>query len=261
MASPPIPPSLEHLANRPFSFYPPIVNVEHNEWLFRKATWSEILVLNRKSGAEVWISRRFLGEVSRVDAPVLIVGLSRELEYRNGAVCPCQRRVIEMPIAVGDLTVSLASRRVRGAPAPVVGIRLESNHKRTLKLVGGALAGAILLYIAAVNLDRVSEFRQRTAGSGARDQQYLALSSRDDYLSVVQALGPPATDHWQSGPPARQFRALAYPDRKYTIVLMSIERRPATYIGTMDGNWKPIHSVELRSGGVSYALLRNLKPF
>ena len=84
MASPPIPPSLEHLATRPFSFYPPIVNVEHNEWLFRKATWSEILVVNCKSGAEVWISRRFVGEVSRIDDPVLIVGLNRELEYKGG---------------------------------------------------------------------------------------------------------------------------------------------------------------------------------
>src|SRR5450755_427366 len=101
MASPPIPPSLEHLATRPFSFYPPILNVEHNEWLFRKATWSEILVVNCKSGAEIWISRRFVGEVSRIDDPVLIVGLNRELEYKGGAVWPCQRRVIEMPLAVG----------------------------------------------------------------------------------------------------------------------------------------------------------------
>ena len=58
MASPPIPPSLDHLATRPFSFYPPIVNVEHNEWLFRKATWSEILVVNCRSSAEIWIPRR-----------------------------------------------------------------------------------------------------------------------------------------------------------------------------------------------------------
>ena len=58
MASPPIPPSLDHLATRPFSFYPPIVNVEHNEWLFQKATWAEIQVVNCRSGEEIWISRR-----------------------------------------------------------------------------------------------------------------------------------------------------------------------------------------------------------
>src|ERR1039458_3211285 len=91
MASPPIPPSLDHLTTRPFSFYPPILNIEHNEGLFRKATWSEILVVNCKSGAEVWISRRFVGEASRIDDPVLIVGLNRELEYKGGAVWPYQR--------------------------------------------------------------------------------------------------------------------------------------------------------------------------
>src|SRR3982751_6626006 len=61
MASPPIPPQLDHLITRPFSFYPPIIGVEHNEWLFRKATWSEILVVNCKTSNEVWIPRRFLG--------------------------------------------------------------------------------------------------------------------------------------------------------------------------------------------------------
>src|SRR6202795_251310 len=98
MASPPIPPSLDHLVTRPFSFYPPIVNIEHNEWLFRKASWSEILVVNCKSASEIWIPRRFVGEVSRVDDPVLIVGLNRELEYKSGMIVPFQRRVIEMPV-------------------------------------------------------------------------------------------------------------------------------------------------------------------
>src|SRR5689334_14226380 len=97
MASPPIPPAFEPLLTRPFSFYPPIVGIEHNEWLFRKATWSEILVVNCKSSAEIWIPRRFMGEVSRIDDPVLIVGLNRELEFKAGTVWPYQRRVIEMP--------------------------------------------------------------------------------------------------------------------------------------------------------------------
>src|SRR4029077_410106 len=125
MASPPIPPALDHLVTRPFSFYPPIVNVEHNEWLFRKATWSEILVVNCKSATEIWIPRRFVGEVSRVDDPVLIVGLNRELEYKSGMIVPFQRRVIEMPVAVGGLIPPPGSPD-RPAPAPIVGIRTES---------------------------------------------------------------------------------------------------------------------------------------
>jgi hypothetical protein len=261
MASPPIPPSLEHLVTRPFSFYPPIINVEHNEWLFRKATWSEILVVNCKSGAEVWISRRFVGEVSRIDDPVLIVGLNRELEYKGGAVWPCQRRVIEMPVAVGGLPLASSAVSDRGAPAPIVGIRLESNDKRIFKLIGGALAVAIFLAIVAVNLNRVGELRQRSVVFSTKDQQYLDLTSRDDYLAIVQKLGQPATDRWQSETNPIQVRALGYPDRKYTIVLMGSDRRTAAYIGTMDEEWKPIHSVELRSGGTTSSLLRNLKQF
>ena len=100
MASPPIPPQLEHLVTRPFSFYPPIVGIEHNEWLYRKANWSEILVVNCRSGTEIWISRRFVGEVARVEDPVLIVGLVRELEYKSGMIVPYQRRVILVALSV-----------------------------------------------------------------------------------------------------------------------------------------------------------------
>ena len=33
-------PQLETLGDRPFSFYPPIIGIEHNEWIYRRATWS-----------------------------------------------------------------------------------------------------------------------------------------------------------------------------------------------------------------------------
>src|SRR2546426_3933479 len=102
MCIPPIPPPLESLGPRPFSFYPAILNIEHNEWLFRKATWSEILVYNVKTNEELWIPRRFLGELSRIEDPVVIVGLVKELEYRSGSVLPHQRRGIEMAIARGE---------------------------------------------------------------------------------------------------------------------------------------------------------------
>src|SRR5438046_8555799 len=135
MSIPPIPPPLEHLGARPFSFYPAILNIEHNEWLFRKATWSEVLVYNVKTNEEIWIPRRFLGELSRIEDPVVIVGLVKELEYRSGAVWPHQRRVIEMPVAVGE-------RARPAAPpadtiAPVIGIRTASiTDSRIGKLVG-----------------------------------------------------------------------------------------------------------------------------
>src|SRR5215471_7529593 len=122
MASPHIPPQFDHLITRPFSFYPPIVGIEHNEWLYRKASWSEILVVNCKTSEEIWISRRYVGEVSRVDDPVLIVGLVRELEYKGGMVVPYQRRVIEMPVAVGGNAPVAPTEHERNPLAPIVGI-------------------------------------------------------------------------------------------------------------------------------------------
>jgi hypothetical protein len=261
MSSPPIPPSLDHLATRPFSFYPPIINIERNEWLYRKATWSEILVLNCKSGEEIWIPRRFLGEVSRIDDPVLIVGLTKELEYKGGAVWPYQRRVIEMPLAVGG-GPQPPTETQRTERAPVVDIRLPpSTDKRIFRLIGGVVAVAMLLYLAAVNLTRIGDIRQRRAVLLAVDQSYLEITSRDDYTSVVAKLGYPANDRWLSQGGELQYRALSYPDRQYTVILMGSSRDTATYVGTMDGRWRPLHSVELPSGGTTASLLRGLRRF
>jgi hypothetical protein len=255
MASPPIPPSLDHLVTRPFSFYPPIVNVEHNEWLFRKATWSEIQVVNCRSGAEIWISRRFVGEVARVEDPVLIVGLNRELELKSGMIVPFQRRVIEMPIAVGAPAPAAGSVE-RTEPAPVVGIRLEPSDRRFVKLILIAVATLVVLYLVAINFTRVGELRQKRITFSASDQTYLNLNSRDDFLAVTQKMGQPAADtQHESG--TILYRALAYPERRYTIILMGRDKGSMTYIGVMDQDWQPIFSVNAPDD----ALLRSLKRF
>jgi hypothetical protein len=263
MASPPIPPPFDDLANRPFSFYPPILNVEHNEWLYRKATWPEILVVNRKTGTEIWIPRRFLGEVSRIDDPVLIVGLNRELEYKGGAVWPYQRRVLQMPVAVGAPSAAgPQAAPERSGPAPVVGIRLESRtDRRIFKRIGGAVAVSVMLYVAAINLNLLRVPRQRNAGFAYRDRSFLALTGQDDWAGVLAKLGPPASDRWQSEIGAIQYRALSYPDRNYTVILMGSQRAGARYIGTVDDRWKPIHSALLPGGGSTDSLLRALKRF
>ncbi len=254
MASPPIPPQLDHLIARPFSFYPPIIGIEHNEWLYRKASWSEILVVNCQSAEEVWLSRRYIGEVSRVDDPVLIVGLNRELEFKGGMVVPFQRRVIEMPVAVGGRPA--ASVGERPEPGLIVGIRTASaQDKRIFKLIGGAVTVAILLYVLAVSLSR-----QRVVFT-TKDQTYLGLTARDDRTEVVVKLGEPATDHWQSENGALQYEALTYPERKVTVILAGSERNSVQYVGTMDQDWRPVHSVPLRSGGTTDSLLRGLKRF
>src|ERR1700722_17744292 len=230
--SPPIPPPLEALRNRPFSFYPAILDIEHNEWRYRKATWSEVLVVNARTGQEIWIPRRFLGEISRIEDPVVIVGLVRELEYKSGAVWPHQRRVIEMPMAVGAAPQA-AARPLKREPAPVVGIRLESKTDSNIfRMVGGALVVGIVAAYFVVNFYRGGGPRPRITHP-AKDQSYLDLTARDDYRAVVRRLGAPVRDRWQSETGAVQYRALSYTNRAYTVILMGPGRKGAAYIGTL----------------------------
>lgn len=146
-------PFLLHLAARPFSFYPAIAGIAHNEWRLRKATWQEWVVINSRTQEEISIPRRFVGDVSSTDHPVLIVGLLRELQCKNGLALPYEGRVIEMPRANEE---SAAPKHPRaGGPAPVIGIRLESRRpNRLYQWVGAALALAIFLYVATANLIR-----------------------------------------------------------------------------------------------------------
>ena len=149
MPGPPIPASFESLRHRPFSFYPPIVNVERNEWVLRRANWTDFQVINTKTKDEVCVPRRFVGEGALVEEPVMIVGLVKELEYREGLVLPHVRRVIEMPRAVN---AGVPARTI-GPPrsAPVVGIRIEAEPRsRAWRLLVAAVAAAVLLCVAVV---------------------------------------------------------------------------------------------------------------
>jgi hypothetical protein len=258
MSIPPIPPPLEHLVARPFSFYPAILNIEHNEWLFRKATWSEILVHNVKTNEELWIPRRFLGEISLVEDPVLIVGLVKELEYHRGAVLPHQRRVIEMPLAVGDRPHPPAPRL---EPAPVVGIRLEPGaESRIGRLILGTLMVGVLGTLGVVMVTREGTPRARVNYANG-DTALLDVTVHDDYYSIVNKLGPPATDHSITKAGGLEFRSLWYPQRSYYVILMGAERDKLRYIGAMDKDWNLVQPVQLPGGASTAAMLRGLQKF
>jgi hypothetical protein len=257
MSSPPVPPSLDQLGHRAFSFYPPILNIEHNEWIFRRGTWSEILVLNTKTQSELWVPRRFLGEVSSVEEPVMIVGLSKELEWKAGMVLPHERRVIEMPRAINDSPPPQPS--TPAASAPVVGIRLESRaESRISRLILGAMVLGIVACVVVVALFRDSGSRVRYT---TVEQTNLGLTGRDDFFSVVSKLGTPADDRWRSDQGELQYRALGYPQLGVVLILMGSDRNSAHYIGAMDKSWKVVHSVPLPGGRDSSAILKGLKRF
>jgi hypothetical protein len=258
MAGESIPPPLEHFPDRPFSFFPPILNIEHNQWRFRQSTWAEMLVVNSKTGLELWIPRRLVGDISEVDEPVMIVGLNKELEYTAGNLVPHTRRVIDMPHSV------FTARAPSGAPAPHPrrsGMHLESSAESR---IGWLILGALLVGIAVTFLV-VSMFRG--SGSGANVvykpvlQSELGLTAQDDYWAVVRKLGMPADDRWRPDTGELQYRLLDYPQRAFFIVLMGPDRDHAHYIGALDKNWKPIDSVTQPGGINTTSMLRTLKKF
>ena len=160
--SAPLGPSLfDQLVRTRFSFYPAIANVDPNEWLLTNVSWSDVKVVNTRTNMALWIPRQYIGAVSEIDDPVLIVGLTKELEYAENAVRPRVRRVIEMPMAVND-HVAFSRARPHMGPAPVVGIRLENEvESRTGRILFFAGVGAVVvsLFAAEFGSDWISSWR------------------------------------------------------------------------------------------------------
>jgi hypothetical protein len=253
-----MPPGFEQIGSRPFSFYPPVVNIEHNEWHYRKATWSEVLVVNAKTGLEIWIPRLYIGAISRIEEPVVILGLSKELEYKGGQVWPYVRRVIEMPRAVNE-GYRPAPDTPEPKPAAVVGIRTESGaESRIWRLLVAALAVGVVACLIVITVLRSGRDGSRISYAPVL-QSELGLSSQDDYYAIVRKLGPPAEDKWKSPQGEVQYRLLRYPDQGLRVVLMGTERDKALYIGAVDNNGRPVHAISLPGGKDTYSILRSLQ--
>ena len=131
------------------------------------------------------------------------------------------------------------------------------GHDRPLT---GALVVGIVAAYFVVNFYRGGAPRPRISYS-AKDQSYLALTARDDYQAVVRKLGAPARDRWQRETGAIRYRALSYTERACTVILMDAGHGGASYIGTLDEHWKPLHAVELQDGASTDSLLRALPRF
>ena len=129
-----------------------------------------------------------------------------------------------------------------------------------MRLVGGALVLGIVAAYVAVNFYRDSVLHPRSVNV-ARDRTYWTLTARDDYNAVVRKMGAPASDRWLGLAGGKRYRALDYPARACTVVLMSADGGEATYIGALDAGWNPVHDVTVTGGGSSEALLRMLPRF
>jgi len=272
MSIAPLPSPLQHLGGRRFAFYPPIRNIRQNEWLLRRADWSECVVVNAHSGEELGIPRAFIGEVTHGEDPGMVVALTRELACENGVVVPHERRVIELPVAVHDLEelTEEADLTDEAPPTPghraqVISIRLEPKAElRAGKWIGVALVlGAVALTIVS-DITRQSQAHQRTDFfRGYRG--FLQLDPGDDYQRTVRKLGAPTVER-TAAQGARVFRSLTYRapgyySPRYSVILMGEVPGDERYIGAVDGRGRVLDSIRLADGSNSDRLLRSLPAF
>jgi hypothetical protein len=237
-------PGLPGLTDRSFSFYPPILGIAHNEWRFRRANWSDFVVVNTHSGEEACIPRSFVSDVS-ANAPTVIVGLTRDLQWRDGMIAPYRRPVVELPVAVNDGSAALRHTR----PAPVVSIRLEprapSHSARKavvivmLGIVGSAIVDGIVRPSGLVR-DGIDALRV--------SRTWRQLRPGDDYASVVGKLGAPAAQRTYVEAGGRVFRSLDYPRRHFTILLEGQTEAEARYAGALDARGRILGSAPVFGG-------------
>lgn len=242
-------------AGRSFSLYPPILGIAHNEWRIRRATWSEFVVVNTHSGEEACIPRSFVGDIS-ANAPVVIVGLKREMEWRNGMAVPYRRPVVELPIAVNDFAPA-ALREARPArPAPVVSIRLESRppvktgRKAVVVVMLGVVASAVLADIVSPDSvrDRINAMRV--------SRTWQQLKTGDDYATVIGKLGSPASQRTYVDTGGRVFRSLDYRRLHFTVVLEGQTEAEARYVASLDARGRLLGGVPLSEAGMLRSIPR-----
>ena len=256
MSISPFPAPLQPIAGRRFSFYPPIHNVDRNEWMYRRATWSECVVVNTATGEEFSVPRNFLGEITTGNG-LTVVSLHRELESRGSTLCPVRCPVIELPVAVNDIP------RAASAPerlAPVINIRLEQRPEiRVSKRVGVALVLSAVACTICADIARQVELNRPDLIRWTRP--YLQLSADDDYYAAVHKLGSPRSENVAIGDAGRVYRVLDFGSSRYRIVLMGKSRSDARYIGTLGPDGRIMDAVRTRGGGTSASLLRSMPPF
>jgi len=207
------------------------------------------------------VPRRYLGEISASDRPVMIVGLNRNLEYKAGQLWPVQKRVLEMPRPPAGESAPQATNSLSPLD-PSLGhqFRFDAAEKKLGSLIFLAL-GVGLLLVAFI----VFYFRGRESGEMVQFkpvvQQNLGLGAEDDYFAVVRKLGQPAADRWKAQGESIQYRVLVYPEQKLNVVLAGRERGKVLYLGALDDDWKVIDSVNQKGGSNTYQVLARLPRF
>jgi hypothetical protein len=149
MSAPLVPSPLDYVGRRRFSFYPPIRAAGPNEWFLRNGDWSEIQIVNAENGEKIWVPRQYVCGVSGDGGTQLVVELTKELDYREGAVSPLVKQVIEMPRPPKSSQRKLKKRR-RRVPAAVVDIRIDSLKSQRVRTLAKIGLSAIAIFVFSV---------------------------------------------------------------------------------------------------------------
>lgn len=258
-----LPPPLEALKGRRFAFYPAIRGIKHNEWTVREATWAEVQVRNCASDQELWIPKSHFGSVSSSDAPVLILGLRRELEFKAGGAFPYRRVITEIPSTRAGREPRAAAR---SAPPPKEKLFIGADA-RMLRLLAIAVGGGLLLALVGLlgvvgGLHNPLEWLLKPDTS-TKDQRYLGLVADDSYFEVVGRLAAPESEQWLSHEDNElQFQALHYTTRGYIVIMMGGSRAEMRYLGTVhEPSRRVLDSARLARGGDTSSMMRNLPEF
>jgi len=240
MSAPLTPAPLPELAYSRFRFVPAIAGAEHNEWTLRRATWTEMVVVNVLTGQELAIPRRFLGRVFETENSVRDVRLIEDLECAGGRARPVRRGVIEMrPRVEADIPPWLRSRPVERAS--VVTIRTEApNGSRMRRALRGSIAVGFVACLAMVVVVRDADLG--TPSLWTNRPVNLGLLASDDYASVIGKLGVPANDQWLKAPNGRGYRRLLYPSRRIAVILTGETNETARYAGALSRNGRVLHA-------------------
>lgn len=229
MSAPLTPAPLPELAYSRFRFAPAIAGAGPNEWTLRRATWTEMVVVNAITAEELAIPRRFLGRVFETEENIRDVRLTEDLESAGGRARPVRRGVIEMKPRVGVETPAWR-RPEPGLGAPVLAIRTEYTvPSRTRRALRGSIAIGFVAFLAVVFVTRDSRI-----GPG--------LTAGDDYRSVRAKLGEPLTDEWLQAPGGSEYRRMWYPGKRLAVILAGETRDSAHYAGALSRSGRVLHA-------------------
>jgi len=240
MSAPLTPAPLPELAYSRFRFVPAIAGAEHNEWTLRRATWTEMVVVNARTGQELAIPRRFLGRVFETENSVRDVRLLEDLECAGGRARPVRRGVIEMrPRIEADTPPWLRNTHERAAA--VVAIRMDSAAgSRMRRVLRGSIAVGFVACLAVVVVVRDSDMGAPSVWTNAFAGQRFTAS--DDYRAVVDKLGAPANDEWVQTSSGGGYRRLSYPGRRVAVILVGESRETARYAGALSRSGRVVHA-------------------